>query len=86
MQLLLWALYLHLAWLSYLRLPYKKLRRVLSAQAGCWRFLIIFPNQTRFFKLNYLVLEGWSCVLATQGPSVIEEKGEGFENGKVFLA
>ena len=30
--------------------------------------------------------EGPSCVLAALQPSVIEEKGEGFENGKILLA
>jgi hypothetical protein len=33
-------------------------------------------------EIDFLGLEDGFCLLANSEPSVIEEKGEGFENGK----
>jgi hypothetical protein len=60
--------------------------RLISSWTSCcsvFSFAMVFQL---FCSWNF-VLEGvCHCLLAIQQPSVIEEKGEGFENGKILLA
>ncbi len=65
-----------------------------SSSIVLWYFAISWANRAVrlvwavmcvFVSFNGFVLKGeCHCVLATKGHSVIEEKGEGFENGKSF--